>query len=67
MVFLMGNYKQFDVDIHFSFQIHTYIHTYIGCLTLREGSSFPANTLKNVDFPDPGAPRTSVILCRKRA
>lgn len=31
-------------------------------LTFKLGSSFPDKALKNVDFPDPGDPRTSVIL-----
>jgi S-adenosylmethionine hydrolase len=30
--------------------------------TVKEESSFPANVFKRVVFPDPGAPRTSVIL-----
>ena len=33
--------------------------------TFSEGSNFPANAFKNVVFPEPGAPRRSVILMRK--
>jgi hypothetical protein len=34
----------------------------VSCSTFKEESSFPATALKKVVFPDPGAPRTSVIL-----
>jgi hypothetical protein len=40
----------------------SYCCNYIRSSTLREESNFPASALKKVVFPEPGAPRTSVIL-----
>jgi hypothetical protein len=55
-----------NINAYDTFFASDFVDMQITQFTFSEGSKFPANAFRNVVFPEPGAPRRSVILIHKK-